>query len=151
MVWTDREDFDAYAEVVDVFKFWGRLVSEPNGGHKRQTSCWVFRPNSLAERFLDHPIWANSFEEIYNAGLLPLNAWVANSYVHGDQTDQNWSLIEQARAGSIWLTTEAKSLSQRLRTCRSQCYGCHACESLYGLEPFDSLIGWRKPNEKSKD
>lgn len=150
LVWTDREDFDAYADVVDVFKFWGRLSSEPPQGHKQQVSCWLFRPASSVEWCVDRPIWASSFEEIYNADLLPFNAWVFNSYVHGRQTDRNWNMIQEASIGSVWLTPEGKSLSRLLRDCRSQCYRCHACEALYGLEPFDSIIGWRNSDKRNE-
>lgn len=147
IIWVDRDDFDTYAELVDVFKYWGRLVSVPPKEHVEQVSCWRFSPKGkkAGEISSGSPVWAESFKEIYENRLLPLNGWHFNSYIHGAHTDKNWAAMVDLSDGNPWLTDRGRALSRRLQTCRSQCYRCHACEDLYHLQPFDSIISWRKP------
>lgn len=147
IIWVDREDFDTYAGLVDVFKFWGRLASEPPREHIHQASCWRFTPRKRTEQIAlsVNPIWASSFRELYDNRLLPFNAWCFNSYIHGRHKDKNWDMLEEANEGNVWLTNRGRALSKALQTCKSQCYRCHACENLYGIEEFDSIVGWQKP------
>jgi hypothetical protein len=145
IIWVDRDDFAAYAKVVDVFKFWGRLSSEPPTEHRHQVSCWRFAPGGTNKvPWRERPIWAASFREIYEANLLPFNRWVFNSYMHGTRGDRNWDLMEEANTGCAWLTDRGRVLAKQLQNCRTQCYRCHACERLFDIEEFDSILGWRR-------
>jgi len=152
VIWVDREDFDTYADLIDVFKSWGRLISEPPKEYIKQIACWVFTPTERAIRDFatNKLIWASSFKEIYENRLIPFNAWRFNSYVHGGNGEKNWDMLGEVNATNPWLSDKGRSLSQKLQNCKSQCYKCHACEHLYNVEEFDSIINWRKSTKKTE-
>ncbi|APV44922.1 hypothetical protein Dform_01601 [Dehalogenimonas formicexedens] len=127
--WVSRETFETYAELVDIFKFSGRMTSfvSLDGAGDLQYG-WSAKNNALA-----------SFGEILEHNLEPFNAWAIGAFKLSP-FEQNPSKIRQDLAGSLWLTPQGRKLEKQLMTCRSQCYNCHLCEKTFGLPDLNSLI-----------
>jgi hypothetical protein len=128
--WVSGETFKGYADMVDIFKYSGRLSivgQNPHGG--KIQAQWVYQGND----------GAGSFSEILENNLDPVHAWRFRTVVPPDlETDIN--SIKEDLKKDFWLTDKCKKLEQRLKNCRSQCYQCHLCENVFGLAEFDSLI-----------
>ena len=41
---------------------------------------------------------------------------------------------------TIYDTSSGEKLLDTLKTCKNECYDCHLCEKVFGVEPFDSLV-----------
>lgn len=149
LVWIDRADFDAYATVVDVFKFWGRLVSEPESAEDERAACWAFQPSATSSQVRDTLQWAESFQHIYQSNLEPLSAWSPSGVVPAGADPARHKAVAPMKSATRWLSEEGRTLARRLRTCRSQCYRCHACEEFYDIDPFDSLLEWMKSSDSA--
>jgi hypothetical protein len=146
LVWIDRADFDAYASVVDVFKFWGRLVSEPESAENQQAACWASQYSGTSRQVGDTSQWADSFQQIYQSNIEPLSAWSPSGVVPTGSDLTQHKGIPPTQSGTRWLSEEGRTLARRLRTCKSQCYRCHACDHFYDIDPFDSLLEWMQPS-----
>jgi hypothetical protein len=151
-VWVSGRTFKEYADLVDVFKWTGRLTdlgANPIGEDRAPRACYV-SSKTRAEHIYDSDCltdveselaWAESFGEILENNLEPVSAWVnASIFSTAASPDKSWERFRQWAADSILLTHEGRRLEQVLQTCRNQCWDCHMCESVFGLRPVDSLI-----------
>ena len=48
--------------------------------------------------------------------------------------------ITQEDIELIWATPKGRGLSKILSTCKNRCWDCHACEKVFGMEPFNSAL-----------
>ena len=143
-VWDTNERFDMYNELVDVFKFSGRLHHTTSGAKPESYACWsyVHKENIFCAR---------SFEDLYDAGIGFLSDWSGLGYV----TTPNQEDIEKyfvhcpqskKRAeeyfGNLdhpYKTESGAKMCKALPNCKNQCWNCHLCEDAYKIEHFDSL------------
>ena len=120
---------DDFTNNVDVLKFSGRIgagkLIDPNG-----RMCWVGSGADFE--------YADSFEEIYDRGWAPfINArWVPQGWTNLKEPAQ----IITETINSVWLTKKGKGLSKTLSTCKNKCWDCHACENVFGVEKFNSVL-----------
>lgn len=140
-VWDTNERFDLYNELVDNFKFSGRL-----SGDKPSVSDTSFFTWSYVDG--DSIFSAYCFEDIYNAGTGFLSNWFSQSYVTVDSPinfitndDKEKELVEYFNTLEHPYKTEAgQKMCKALVNCRSQCYNCHLCEQAFGFDDIDSLV-----------
>lgn len=126
--WSSTDTFNEYAELVDIFKFSGRLNSKPPDSASESQFAWLFLENA-----------ADSFSEIVENRLEPLHPWlIGTTNLHRLKT--NVEDIRRSLKGNFWVSEEGKKLEQRLKNCKSQCYACHLCERSFGLPDMDSII-----------
>jgi len=141
-----RDLVDVFMGNVDVLKFSGRIGVggniDPDG-----RMCWSgvagqvdtdpdgrgFKPaaGGLFE-------YADSFEEIYDRNLAP--------FINTRFNPQGWTSakvrlqVDTSTMNNIWLTPKGKGLSKILSTCQNRCWDCHACENVFGVERFNSVL-----------
>jgi hypothetical protein len=128
-----KELVDEFMANVDVLKFSGRIGAgggnvDPNG-----RMCW----SGIGPLFE----YADSFEEIYDKNLAPfINArFVPQGWTNYRTTMQ----LDTSTMDNIWLTKKGQGLSKILSNCKNRCWDCHACEKVFGVEPFNSILEMR--------
>lgn len=154
MVWGNKDTFKQYSDLVDYFKFSGRLSSLPSQvkdinqkfiwsnieyiqGQRFSTAFLNFN-DIIENKDLKYSFY-DSFTELYNDP----NVEILHNYKHfrfvssSFKNDKNDREIDK---DSIWLTKKGKILNKILTNCRNECWDCHACEDTFGIPHFDSLI-----------
>ncbi len=127
-----KELVDEFMANVDVLKFSGRLGAggnvDPNG-----RMCW----SGISPIFE----YADSFEEIYDKNLAP--------FINTRFLPQGWTNLKQTQQhndediSSIWNTKKGRGLSKILSNCKNRCWDCHACEKVFGVGSFNSILEQR--------
>jgi len=138
-----KEIVDDFSENVDVFKFSGRLgqsqIVDPDG-----RMCWsgIEKGNRRIDlesgKLFDAFEYADSFQEIYEKSLSPylVDRWAPQGWTNLEQTQQHTA----EDISSIWNTKKGQGLSKVLSTCKNKCWSCHACEKVFGINPFNSTL-----------
>ena len=143
-VWDNNERFDKYNELVDVFKFSGRLI-KMMGVVPESKAVWSYvdKPNDVI-------FVGKCFKDVYDNGQGFLSNWDGLGYVTIDSTQEkdyflgNPGVGERCKAyfDSIehpYKTEAGIKMCKALPNCKNQCYDCHLCEDAYGYDHFDSL------------
>ena len=143
-VWDNNERFDKYNELVDVFKFSGRLI-KMMGVVPESKAVWSYvdKPNDVI-------FVGKCFKDVYDNGQGFLSNWDGLGYVTIDPTQEkdyflgNPGVGERCKAyfDSIehpYKTEAGIKMCKALPNCKNQCYDCHLCEDAYGYDHFDSL------------
>ena len=144
--WDTNERFDMYNELVDVFKFSGRLMSPYAESKSESYACWVYKSPDQKNNFV-----ARSFEDVYDLGTGFLSDWNGRGYVTTSSEEEEKYFIHYPdikkkaekyfdKIDHIYKTEAGKKMCKALPNCKNQCYDCHLCEDAYGLEHFDSLV-----------
>ena len=135
-----EELVDEWMKYTDVLKFSGRM--SPKNGRDDGRMCWVSNGRKISgnkgeEISVQEFEFADSFKEIYDKKLAPyiIDRW-AMGYTFTEEKNQ--TLPEDLDL--IWATKKGKSLSKILSTCQNRCWDCHACEKVFGVEPFNSTL-----------
>jgi MoaA/NifB/PqqE/SkfB family radical SAM enzyme len=159
LVAIDEETYRAFAEVVDVFKYSGRngKIPELRRGVENYKFVWGMHYGMTGDRYganendfsklrVDEIGVCDSFEEIMNEKFYPLTGWFSAMIIPNDfDYKRTWPYVEEALTDNIWNSKKGKSLNKILSTCENQCWDCHACEKVFGVKPFDSLIEFNRP------
>ena len=143
-VWDTNERFDKYNELVDVFKFSGRLI-KMMGVVPESKAVW-----SYVDKEKDVIFVGKCFEDVYDNGQGFLSNWDGLGYVTLDPSQEhdyflgNPGVGERCKAyfDSIehpYKTEAGIKMCKALPNCKNQCYDCHLCEDAYGYNHFDSL------------
>ena len=143
-VWDTNERFDMYNNLVDVFKFSGRLI-KMMGVVPESKAVW-----SYIDKKDDVIFIGKCFEDVYNNGQGFLSNWDGLGYVTVDPSQEhnyflgNPGVGERCKAyfDSIehpYKTEAGIKMCKALPNCKNQCYDCHLCEDAYGYDHFDSL------------
>ena len=143
-VWDTNERFDMYNNLVDVFKFSGRLI-KMMGVVPESKAVW-----SYIDKKDDVIFIGKCFEDVYNNGQGFLSNWDGLGYVTVDPSQEhnyflgNPDVGERCKAyfDSIehpYKTEAGIKMCKALPNCKNQCYDCHLCEDAYGYDHFDSL------------
>ena len=127
--WSSVDTFKEYTELVDIFKYSGRLrASVPQGSGNLQMG-WLFRERAAV----------SSFSEVIENKLEPVHLWVFGTGIFPSlKTDIKD--IKEGLKDNFGMTEEGKILEQRLKNCKNQCYKCHLCERTFGISDIDSIM-----------
>lgn len=115
----DEKALEEYFDLVDVFKFSGRLANLDNLEITEKTCLSINAAKSLES-------------------LTDLNALSQRLRV------EFTSYYKTPKIDSLYKTKEGKKLLDKLKTCKNQCYDCHLCEKVFGCDSFDSLLELKK-------
>jgi collagenase-like PrtC family protease len=135
-----EELFELFMENTDILKFSGRM-NAPSIVSKA-AMCWagVSRTKTrTGEEVQDIQEfeYADSVKEIYEKKLAP---YLVSRWTPG------WTLVDDKHQfditdkDSIWLTKKGRGLSKLLSSCKNRCWDCHACEKVFGVEEFNSVL-----------
>ena len=127
--WLSIDTFKEYAELVDIFKYSGRLVTEAPTHDTDNLQFGWFAGNHAVK----------SFSDIIENKLEPVYTWFLGFDVFS-RLKTDIQEIKEYLKGKFLMTEKAKKLEDKLKNCQNQCYKCHLCERTFGLPNFDSLI-----------
>ena len=147
VVANDATTFRQYADLVDVFKYSGRLTSPANlpTEAKYLKAAWFYGPQSKfkqATSEVGKTVYANDFNEIMENNLGPIHDWIPG-WIDTRYTTEDWHTTYKPYDG-IWSTDPGQKLEKLLLNCRSQCWDCHECERTFGMQDIDSALQMRK-------
>jgi hypothetical protein len=127
--WVTPGSFEEYADLVDIFKFSGRLTgfTALEGDGPLQYG-WSAGNNAVS-----------SFSEILENDLQPIHLWKLGAFRIAP-FERDVDRIKADLSGNIWLTDAGRQLEDRLKNCRNLCYTCHLCERTFGVSDFNSLM-----------
>jgi hypothetical protein len=128
--WATLDTFEAYAGLVDIFKYSGRLRTETPPLNSGDIQFGWFTGKHRSQ----------SFGEIIENRLEPIHSWYVGAGFFPENAEEI-GVVKGDLGNSIWMTANGRALEQRLRNCMNACYGCHLCEKTFGLNSFDSLVG----------
>ena len=147
IVANDASTLHKFADLVDIFKYSGRLT---NPSHLPEESeflkaVWFYAPPSKFSQAVSFPsktIYANDFNEIVENNLVPMHDWIPG-WIDTRTAGPDWRTSYKVYNG-IWSTEPGQKLEKLLTNCRSQCWDCHECERTFGLQDIDSALQLRK-------
>jgi len=160
--WNRIETFEEYANLVDVFKYSGRLSTRYPEDYRLQSGiiprwCFGVEPHFIEEgKFATKELKDNrdikntanetvilidSFADILEQNLEPLRAW-SNLWSNSKKVKipQNLDKFPELVKGHFFTTAEYNELEEVLKNCKNRCCNCHMCEKVYKVPPVDSLI-----------
>ena len=137
-----RDDWDEFADNVDIFKTSGRLNRfDPN---MVKSFGYYFEINRIPQKQVGYPthlLRVDSFKEIYENNLTPFHMWfvTAGSKKHYPLVT-NIDEIKEISANHFWNKDEAIDLCKTLKRCKNQCYSCHKCDDLFETGNIESIV-----------
>lgn len=140
--------FEEFGDLVDVFKYSGRLTSIPFKAEdvEHMKAVWYYDNSETKFKqvvsLAGQTIYANDFREIVDNNLGPIHSWIPG-WIDTRYTKDDWRKTWQGYKG-IWSTDKGQRLEKILRTCRNQCWDCHECERTFGMQDIDSALQLRK-------
>jgi len=144
------EMFDKFMDLVDIFKYSGRLTTpavDPKNAQYMK-AAWFYKDG---ERFKQSIKWANEtvyaddFKDIHDNNLAPLHEWVPG-WIDTRTVKGDFKTTWKGYTG-IWTTEGGIKLEKLLSSCRNQCWDCHECERTFGFQDIDSALQLRKVNQ----
>ena len=147
IVANDVTTFQQFADLVDIFKFSGRFTSPANlpTDAKYLKAVWFYGPPSKFKQAVSEAgktVYANDFNEVIENNLGPIHDWIPG-WIDTRYDKNDWRLTYKPYTG-IWSTEPGKKLEKLLLNCRSQCWDCHECERVFGMQDIDSALQMRK-------
>lgn len=144
IVAAQSKTFMQFADLVDVFKFSGRLTVPVLNHSESQymKAAWFYDDRYARFRQgtsdVNNTVFATTFEEIIENDLQPIHAWIPG-WIDTRHTNNDWRTTYKPYTG-IWSTDKGKRLEKILATCRNQCWDCHECERTFGMQDIDSAL-----------
>lgn len=147
VVANEIETFNQFADLVDIFKYSGRLTSPMTKPEdvKHMKAVWFYSPPSKFKQAITlagETVYASDFNEIAENNLVPIHDWIPG-WIDTRYTKEDWRTTYKTYTG-IWSTESGKKLEKLLLNCRSQCWDCHECERTFGMQDIDSALQIRK-------
>lgn len=156
MVWGNKQTFNEYNDLVDYFKFSGRMgnLPDPENGEV-QKLIWSNVAHIKGQNFLTSYY---EFDKLLNNTNILTSFFDSFTDLMNNSDDEtiisnfrphrycsiknkaNWDNTKNIDAQTIWGTEEGKKLNNILKICRNECWNCHACEKTFNTKEFDSLI-----------
>jgi hypothetical protein len=154
MIWGDKKTFYAYAEMVDYFKFSGRMGKLPdNADAENDKFVWSMVQPKSKRRYTYNPWFLNHLDQgtyatadclqdVIENDLGPISpTWEFGRFINKTHDCKTtWNSINALNDGNVWATKKGKALNHVLKNCKNECWDCHACERTFGSKDFDSLI-----------
>ncbi len=145
----DQDRFDELCGLVDILKYSGRMSSLPSIGETMEGrnlrfgvgSFGHFEKNHGVELFADQHnkdeiATYNCFREAYEHDMVSPADLIISVIL-----DRPVEINPDYKTNHPWkISRKHKSLAKVLETCKNQCYECHACERVFGVQDFDSYI-----------
>lgn len=147
IVANESDTFNKFADLVDIFKYSGRLTTpmfKPEDS-KYMKAVWYYNGKSKFKQGISavgDTVYADDFNDIVNNELAPIHEW-GPGWIDTRWTKDDWRKTYKGYTG-IWSTEPGKKLEKLLLNCRSQCWDCHECERTFGMEDIDSALQIRK-------
>lgn len=154
MIWADKETFYAYAEMVDYFKFSGRMGNIPNNPNaENEKFVWSTVKQDSKRKYLFNPWFlshldpgtyatADCLQDVVESNMGPISpTWEFGRFIDKNHNCKDtWKDVPTLNQSSVWASKKGKALNHVLKNCKNECWDCHACERTFGTEDFDSLI-----------
>lgn len=109
----DADALDEYFSYIDVLKFSGRMVELERYKDKKDFGLYFEGEKSL---------------EMKSGKGFKTRLRITNLPSENQNIDERYN------------TKEGEQLLDVLKNCKNECYDCHLCEKVFGVEPFDSLV-----------
>jgi hypothetical protein len=143
----NSDTFLKFADLVDIFKFSGRLtkpMQKPEDAQYIRAVWYYDNRTKFGQRvsYKDETVYADSFEEIIENNLAPIHDWIPG-WIDIRHTENNWEKSYKTYTG-IWSTENGNRLEKILTSCKNQCWDCHECERTFGMQDIDSALQLRK-------
>lgn len=147
LVASDGQTFDKFLDLVDVFKYSGRLSKPATSPEDAQhlKAVWFYKDGDRFKqsiKFAHESVYADNFEAIIENNLMPIHDWVPG-WIDTRNVKTDFTGTYKGYNG-IWATNEGKRLEKLLTSCRNQCWDCHECERTFGVRDIDSALQIRK-------
>ena len=148
IVANDAETFEQFADLVDIFKYSGRLTAAsfmPEDIPFLKAAWYYSADKSKFKQAISEvgkTVYANNFNEIMDNNLGPIHSWIPG-WIDTRYTTDDWHTAYKPYNG-IWNTDPGIKLEKLLLNCRSQCWDCHECERTFGMQDIDSALQMRK-------
>jgi hypothetical protein len=157
VVMITKDDWKEFANLVDVFKLSGRLIT--SGGKIIKKRAYFLEKYRSKRR--TYPKGTNvigatdlyevdSFKEIYENNLAPLHMWLSFCTVYDTNNYKpirNIKKIREEISDHFWNSKKAVTLKNILKNCNNQCYACHACDDVFETDRMDSIVGAKSENK----
>jgi len=136
----EREDWEDFAQVADIFKLSGRLnIPRYNMDNKFIRGLIGRKKNNRTEPDV---FIVDDFKTVYENNLTPFHLWffitrAMTDYPH-NITDMD--AVKKGLKNCFWNKKEAVLLSKVLKDCKNQCYKCHKCDNLFETKKVDSIL-----------
>lgn len=155
MVWGNKATFDKYSDLVDYFKFSGRMQNLPDPEIQTPHKfIWSNISHIKGQKFIagyhdfDKIINSNTKYSFFDSFTDMMNtvgdSTVISNWQHTRYCDvnykSNWSDVKWIDSNTVWGTKKGKALNRVLMNCKNECWDCHACERTFGMNDVDSLI-----------
>jgi hypothetical protein len=142
-----KETFKQYGDLVDIFKYSGRLTDASHipSEAKHLRASWYFAQGKSKFKqatTVGTTIFADDFAEIYENNLGPIHDWLPG-WIDTRLSVDDWRTTYKPY-DTIWATPPGQKLEKLLLNCRSQCWDCHECEKVFGMQEVDSALQMRK-------
>lgn len=140
----ESDTFNQFADLVDIFKYSGRLTSPMFTPETAPYAKAVWYYDTSEEKFKDRvsfvgeTVYADNFDDIIENNLGPIHSWIPG-WIDTRYTKEDWRTTYRPYTG-IWATEKGKRLEKILLTCRNQCWDCHECERTFGMQDLDSAL-----------
>lgn len=147
LVASDGATFHKFLDLVDIFKYSGRLskpATDPNDTPYLK-AVWFYKDGERFKqtiKFAHETVYADNFEAIVENNLMPIHDWVPG-WIDTRNVKGDYSKTWKGYNG-IWSTEGGKRLEKLLTSCRNQCWDCHECERTFGVRDIDSALQIRK-------
>lgn len=147
LVASDKTTLKQFLDLVDIFKFSGRLTQpmfDPSVV-PHMKAVWFYDDG---ERFsqniskIGETVYADDYTDIVENNLMPIHSWIPG-WIDTRVTQEDFKKTYPGYQG-IWTTEAGKKLEKLLTSCRNQCWDCHECEHTFGTEEIDSALQLRK-------
>lgn len=146
LVASDSDTINQFLDLVDIFKFSGRLTQAPflATDIKHVKAVWFLKTQKLDQQstFVIDTVYANDYNDIIENNLMPIHDWIPG-WIDTRFTKNDYKTSYKGYTG-IWSTNKGKRLEKILSTCKNQCWDCHECERTFGTQDIDSALQFRK-------
>jgi hypothetical protein len=82
---------------------------------------------------------ADYFEQVVTNNPGVISNFQPLRYVNKDVAP-TFENVENIDKSTVWGTGKGRALNHVLKTCKNECWDCHACERTFNAPDFDSLI-----------
>ena len=150
VVANDVSTLNEFAELVDIFKYSGRLtgpVLSPSEA-KFMKAVWYYGNTSKFKQAIGEAgsvVYAHDFNDVAANNLAPMHDWIPG-WIDTRYTTEDWRATYKTYDG-IWSTEPGKKLEKALKNCKNQCWDCHKCERTFGFQDIDSALQMRKMSQ----
>jgi hypothetical protein len=147
LVASDGVTFHKFLDLVDIFKYSGRLSKPATSPEdtKYLKAVWFYKDGERFKqtiKFAHESVYADNFEAIVENNLAPIHDWVPG-WIDTRNVKDDYKVTYKGYNG-IWSTDGGKRLEKLLTSCRNQCWDCHECERTFGVRDIDSALQIRK-------